>query len=305
MKELDLAWGHPKFLEPYWKKIKLKLNEQVPSSYLFGALPELKAAIRSIHAQEKNANAEGKFIVVGNGASQILTATIACLNKPVCAEEPYFSRFPKYAALARVPWKYCPKGYQIITVPNNPDGYEYPFFLLNGRSSGGSIFDLSYNWKPYSSKVREFNEDIMVFSLSKATGHASTRIGWGIFKDEALARQVAEYIEHTTGGVSIETQQKATAILHSQLGAKETCFEYGRRIMQARWDILISLNSPLNILSSNGMFLWGIHLNPKDYLNKNKILFAPGTDFGCSDFYFRLNVGCSENEFKELIKRVK
>ena len=68
--------------------------------------------------------------------------------------------------------------------------------------------------------------------------------------------------------------------------------------MQARWDILISLNSPLNILSSNGMFLWGIHLNPKDYLNKNKILFAPGTDFGCSDFYFRLNVGCSENEFK-------
>ncbi|KAI4382465.1 hypothetical protein MLD38_008427 [Melastoma candidum] len=49
----------------------------------------------------------------------------------------------------------------------------------------------------------------MLFTLSKCTGHAGTRIGWTIVKDKQVARRMVKYLELSSIGVSKESQLRA------------------------------------------------------------------------------------------------
>ena len=153
MKQLDLSYGNPTFMEPYWKNIDLSIQGNLPNKYIIGSMPELIECIKKIHIQEKNADIVNKHIVIGNGATQLLTAIMKVYNKPAIAYPPYFMRFPKMAEQANVPWGICSEGIEIVTSPNNPDGtipnFTNPYDKL--------IFDLSYNWKQYTKPIR-YNE---------------------------------------------------------------------------------------------------------------------------------------------------
>lgn len=62
---------------------------------------------------------------------------------------------------------------EFVTSPNNPDG-RLQQSVLGGPSI---IYDHCYYWPHYSAIPSPADEDVMVFSISKISGHASSRFG--------------------------------------------------------------------------------------------------------------------------------
>lgn len=163
--KLDLSWGNPTFLQDY--KLPQSVIQSEPSNYIFGGTEELKKAIIELHNRYKNAETEGYHIVIGNGATQILQAAINATSDIVSANKPYFSRYPIITKHASKWWTDNPVNdnyTQILTIPNNPTGQ----IIHTKVNCKNHIYDLSYNWDIYD-KAYKFKEDVMVFSLSKAT----------------------------------------------------------------------------------------------------------------------------------------
>lgn len=64
---------------------------------------------------------------------------------------------------------------EVINSPNNPDGSLRESVVK--REGGKLIHDLAYYWPHYTPITAAADHDIMLFTLSKATGHAGSRIG--------------------------------------------------------------------------------------------------------------------------------
>ena len=293
MKPIDMSWGSPSFLVPYWESFPIKyvrsLDKELP--YNFGSKDSLKIAIKKLHNQEKNAVVNDKHIVVGAGATQLILGLLHVLKKETgagyaWANPPHFSRFPKLAEYAGLNWGQKQNSILITTIPNNPDGSS----VLHKKTD---ILDLTYNWPQYVKKVKQYDFPIMVFSLSKATGHASTRIGWAIIENEMIAKALEQQIEYSTSGLSVDSQNAAEAVLNNQLNASYTVFEDGKKTLQDRHYLIkqIEHNLPFKILSSAGMFLWAKGKCPKELvgLDGRSLCGPEGT--------FRLNIGCSSENF--------
>lgn len=64
---------------------------------------------------------------------------------------------------------------EIVTSPNNPDGsLREP--VVN-RSGGKVLHDLAYYWPHYTPITAPADYDLSLFTASKCTGHAGSRIG--------------------------------------------------------------------------------------------------------------------------------
>ncbi|XP_039043893.1 L-tryptophan--pyruvate aminotransferase 1-like [Hibiscus syriacus] len=132
---------------------------------------------------------------------------------------------------------------EVVTSPNNPDG-SIRGTVVN-REGGKSIHDLAYYWPQYTPITRKADHDVMLFTFSKATGHAVSRIGWAIVKDKAIASKMVTFIEVSSIGVSKESQLRAATILgvvaddcqNPEL-EEVNFFEHGRRLMSDRWERL-------------------------------------------------------------------
>lgn len=64
---------------------------------------------------------------------------------------------------------------ELVTSPNNPDGFVRQSVV--NRSGGILVHDLAYYWPQYTSISYPADHDLMLFTVSKSTGHAGTRIG--------------------------------------------------------------------------------------------------------------------------------
>lgn len=64
---------------------------------------------------------------------------------------------------------------EFVTYPNNPDG-KLTKAVLEGPNAK-AIFDHIYYWPHYTAISAPANNDIMLFSISKSTGHAGSRFG--------------------------------------------------------------------------------------------------------------------------------
>lgn len=65
---------------------------------------------------------------------------------------------------------------EVVTSPNNPDGtLRVP--VVNSAAKGKLIHDLAYYWPQYTPITYEADHDVMLFTFSKCTGHAGSRIG--------------------------------------------------------------------------------------------------------------------------------
>lgn len=65
---------------------------------------------------------------------------------------------------------------EMVTSPNNPDGLlRQP--VVN-KPKGTAIYDLAYYWPQYTPITSCLDHDMMIFTLSKCTGHAGSRIGY-------------------------------------------------------------------------------------------------------------------------------
>ena len=64
---------------------------------------------------------------------------------------------------------------EVVTSPNNPDGAIREAVV--NREGGKLIHDLAYYWPQYTPITGRADYNVMLFTFSKATGHAGSRIG--------------------------------------------------------------------------------------------------------------------------------
>lgn len=64
---------------------------------------------------------------------------------------------------------------ELVTSPNNPDGSSREAVV--NRNQGILVHDLAYYWPQYTPISFPADHDIMLFTVSKSTGHAGTRLG--------------------------------------------------------------------------------------------------------------------------------
>lgn len=155
---------------------------------------------------------------------------------------------------------------EIVTSPNNPDG------SLRGpvvnKSGGKVIHDLAYYWPHYTPITSPANHDLALFTASKCTGHAGSRIGWALVKDPELAMKMVKFIELNTIGVSKDSQLRTARILSvtsdsceqvSTSECSESFYGFGHRLMTERWQRL------RQAVKHGGMF--SLPDFPSDYCN--------------------------------------
>ncbi|KAG9138031.1 hypothetical protein Leryth_001291 [Lithospermum erythrorhizon] len=234
-----LDHGDPTMYEEYWhlvgEKTTVVIHGQQGISYFSDASkvcwflePQLEHAVIRLHKVVGNAITEGYHIVVGTGSSQLYQAALYALSPSdllepidVVSEAPFYSSYPLITDFLKSGlhrWagdasKYDKDGpyIEIVTSPNNPDGSTRQPMV--NRSGGMLIYDLAYYWPQYTPITYPANHDIMLFTISKCTGHAGSRIGWALVKDEAIARKMTKYMEISTIGVSKDSQTRAAKVL--------------------------------------------------------------------------------------------
>jgi L-tryptophan--pyruvate aminotransferase len=325
MSKLDLSLGHPLYLRDYWVNASLNFNEgnltlQAHNNLAYGPHEGdslLKNEIIRLHQTVGNAEVLDRHILIGHGATQVLNAVLAQSPFPEAyARPPYFFRFPQLfeaqglieisGAEAQSRRNFT----ELVTHPSNPD-----FTTYKETASKWKVHDLCYNWPQYD-KVTKRDEDIMVFSLAKCTGHAGTRIGWAIIKDEAIYHRALDFIEVATGGVSRDAQLRAAVILENQsrryINKQEPycAFDIGRAILEERWMKLNLINlSSIQFVSQRGMFLWCYvpHItDAQDYMSKRfGVVGTSGVKCGATANHVRFNIGCSNEDFDTFIERLR
>lgn len=292
--KLELGWGNPDFLAPYWElnPQSFSFDIDVNLAYQFTGLEELKTNIKKLHKKIRNANVENKHIVIGNGATHILNGLISISSSPlVFAETPCYHKYFDFVRCANKTWAQHENALEIITLPNNPDGTKHE------GTAFSKVHDLSYNWPTYT-QITNYDHPIMVFGLSKATGHASARIGWAIIEDERIAKRLEEWVHFNSCGVSYYSQLVANKIVKYQTLTTDTVFKYGQDVLMSRWrDVLYNIELPFDRQNGGGMFMWCKGEIPED-MNVVK-----GSLFGATDEYFRISVGVSDEIWEEFVRR--
>lgn len=209
----EVAWfgefcscsGDPQLFEDYWRQHPEMGTVVTPGWYRMGyqigegqltnfVNHALEAAIRELHALTGNAVTEGRYIVLGTGSMQLINAAVhsLALQQPnvsnVVALAPYYGAYEfqtKWFHTANYRWAGEPERssstslnggpvIELIASPNNPTAtiQEVP-----SNTSGVVIYDHAYYWPHLTAITKAVDNDIMLFTLSKITGHAGTRIG--------------------------------------------------------------------------------------------------------------------------------
>ncbi|OWM87017.1 hypothetical protein CDL15_Pgr016054 [Punica granatum] len=170
-------------------------------SYTFGDRHEyisyeLEKLIRKLHEVVGNAVTDGRYIVFGVGATQLLNAAVQALSPDnpsfparVVASAPYYKAYRtqteyfeskrfKFEGEASI-WVNSSDTtrdiIEFVTSPNNPNG-QLKRQVLTGPNVK-TIHDRAYYWPNFTPIVGPANEELSIFSISKLTGHAGSRFG--------------------------------------------------------------------------------------------------------------------------------
>ncbi|CAA7014311.1 unnamed protein product [Microthlaspi erraticum] len=268
---VNLDHGDPTAYEEYWRKMGDRCTVTIRGCDLMSYFsdiknlcwfmePELAEAIKELHGVVGNAATEDRYIVVGTGSTQLCQAAVHALSSlagtqpvSVVAAAPYYSTYVEETSYVRSgmykwegdAWGFDKKGpyIELVTSPNNPDGTIRETVVNRPDDDEAKVIhDFAYYWPHYTPITRRQDHDIMLFTFSKITGHAGSRIGWALVKDKEVAQKMVEYIMVNSIGVSKESQVRTAKILKV---LKETCktetenfFKYGREMMKNRWEKL-------------------------------------------------------------------
>ncbi|PKA63905.1 Tryptophan aminotransferase-related protein 2 [Apostasia shenzhenica] len=319
--------------------------------------PELGGEIRRLHRLVGNAAADdGRHIVVGTGSSQLFQAALFALSTspeitavaagrpiPVVSSVPYYSSYPAATDLLRSSlfrWEGDASSFEdsggpyieIVCSPSNPDGSVKAPALSS--SHGKRIHDLAYYWPQYTAITTPADHDIMLFTVSKCTGHAGIRLGWALVKDENVAKRMVKYIEVSTIGVSKDSQLRAAKILKavsSGYELEETAesyklFHFGWKMMNDRWRRLREAATATGVFSlpvfqpeycnfkndstsPSPAFAWlkcegGIE-DCESFLRENhKILTRSGKHFGAHMKFVRISMLDRDGTFNIFVERL-
>nr|AZG03002.1 alliinase [Allium sativum] len=356
----DATTGDAMFLEKYW--LHHRINTAVLESgwhrmsYFIGhnfMSDELDKHIRLLHKAVGNAKVDDKFLVFGNGVTQLLngviislspnvTATPAAPIKKVVAYVPYYPVFKsqtKFFNFRGYEWKgnasdYVnapnPKDYiELVTSPNNPEG------LLRKSIIKGSlaVYDHATYWPHYTPIKYTSDEDIMLFALSKYSGHSGSRFGWAFVRDKAVYDKLTTYMATNSEGVSRETQLRTLKIIkeivlqiNQHKGTVGDFNEYGYTTLRNRWIKLTNLVAQSNRFSLQKLSPeycnyfkrvrdpsptygwlkceWKQDTDCSAVLQNGNILTQSGVRFEASSRYARLSLIKTQDDFNQLMERL-
>ncbi|KAL2497036.1 Tryptophan aminotransferase-related protein 4 [Abeliophyllum distichum] len=182
----DADSGDPLFLEPFWMQHAESSAVLVAGwhrmSYVFADQSYMSQVLQNhilkVHSIARNAITKGKYLVFGGGSTQLLSAAVFALSlnssslARVVAASPYY---PVYKTQTDF----------FETAHFEFQGDAWPF--KKGSSTGSSvnaIYDHAYYWPHFTAIPAPADEDVMIFTISKLTGHAGSRFGWALVKDE-------------------------------------------------------------------------------------------------------------------------
>ncbi|KAI3991683.1 hypothetical protein MKX01_038081 [Papaver californicum] len=302
LQTINLDQGDPTMFVEYWKKAGEQSSIMIPGWHNMSYFPnnncgnvcwflekEFNDEVKKLHESVGNAITKDRYIVVGTGSTQLYQASLFALastdgndhdsaSKPmdVVSAVPYYSSYPAVTDFLKSglykwggdAYKFDDKNepyIEVVCSPNNPDGHTMGP-IVNG-DGGKLIYDLAYYWPQYTPITKPADHDIMLFTVSKSTGHAGTRIGWAIVKDEKIAKRMSKFIELSTIGVSKDSQYRAATIMRDvtesgqsiSLQLADNFFMFGKEIMVDRWERL------RKVVTENGAF--SLPKYPKQYCN--------------------------------------
>ncbi|CAL5332928.1 unnamed protein product [Camellia sinensis] len=348
----DVDSGNPLFLEPYWMQHAAKGTVVVAGwhrmSYAFNdhsiISEELEKHIRKLHERVGNAVTEGRFIVFGVGSTQLLNVAVHALSNSsspagVVATIPFYPAYKSQTNFFRSMdykfvgdtsmWKNTSdvnmNMIEFVTSPNNPDG-QLKKAVLRG-SSVKTIHDHAYYWPHFTAIPAPTDEDLMLFTLSKLTGHAGSRFGWALIKDEEVYERMLKYTDQISFGVSHDTQlialQQLKAIFQGNNGSD--IFEFGFTTMRKRWEILSKALSESNRFSIQKIepqfctfyqqlrgpspaYAWlkcerDEEEDCYEVLRENGIISRRGSVYGAERRYVRLSLIKTQDDFDLLMLR--
>ncbi|MFS7980612.1 putative alliinase, EGF-like domain, pyridoxal phosphate-dependent transferase, major [Helianthus anomalus] len=348
----DADSGDPIFLEPFWMQNVADSSILIPGwhrmSYQYGDYTlmstELEYYIRKLHSIVGNAITEGRYMVFGVGSSQLLTAALYALSSEnssspsnVLATIPYYPMYKGQTVLFNSEnfefggdtnsWQSNNSTNNIdviefVTSPNNPDG-ELKKSVLGGKT----IYDHAYFWPHFTPIPGPSDHDLMIFTLSKLTGHAGVRFGWVIIKDKEVYEKLSKYITVADLGISKDTQLRVLKLLKVVIEKDgKPLFEFAYNIMKDRWDRLTSIFSkstrfsiqkrhPLHCNFYNETrlpspaYAWVKCEREEDddcgaVLEASKIIGRSGSTFSAKNRYTRLSLIKSQDDFEMLMLRL-
>ncbi|XP_016546694.2 L-tryptophan--pyruvate aminotransferase 1 [Capsicum annuum] len=354
---INLDHGDPVMYESYWRKIgnmcDITFNGYESLSYFANGKSlcwflesKLEEEIRRLHNVVGNAIVDDYYVVIGNGSSQLIMAALYALsptNQPhpinIVAAAPFYSSYPEMADFERSElhkWAGDARNYdkdepyiEFITSPNNPDGViREP--VVNGIQ-GKLIHDLAYYWPQYTAITSPANHDVMLFTVSKCTGHAGSRIGWALVKDKEVGRKMIKFMEVSTIGVSKEAQLRAAKILGV---ISDSCvnptldnfFEYSQSLLTDRWqrlrqvvkanDLYVLQKYPLQyclftkkFYETHPAFAWlmckGSEEDCEKLLKGHKLQTRGGEKFGSYSRNVRISMLGKDEDFNIFLQRLE
>ncbi|XXG56138.1 hypothetical protein AAC387_Pa03g3634 [Persea americana] len=350
----DADSGDPLFLEPFWMQRAEssavmvsgwhRMSYQITKGTMLSI--ELEKHIRKLHSVIGNANETGKLILFGVGSTQLLNAAVHALSYKtsspayVVATAPYYGAYETQTKLFNSEdyewagdtfhWKNTSNSslnfVEFVTSPNNPDGLpRHP--VIQGPFAK-AIHDHAYYWPHFTAIPSMVDEEIMLFTLSKITGHAGTRFGWALIKDEEVYNRMLKYTATNTIGFSHESQLRALKLLKVvlQRGGRDM-FQFGYTTLSDRWRKLstsLSLSKRFSlqkIAPQYCNFFQRIREPSPGYawlkcemeededcervLSGAGIIGRAGSNFGASKRYVRLSLIKSQDDFDWLLHRIK
>ena len=290
----------------------------------------LNNAIRLLHERHHNANTEGRYIVYANGATPLWSAIYYALSQvadPSLLPLNLFERTPYYwghldllvpQIIDKDLIRWNPshdldpsRTVELLTLPSNPLGvHSTPFY----PNSFARVYDLSSNWPSLTSTPIRYDEDIMIFNLAEATGHAATSFGWALIKDPQIALHVADFVIRTALGVSPMARYRAISIFETLNSPNTDYFQTIRTILSERWDRLIPLCSQTHrfvILSTPRTAYLVLRCGePDDAMNCSAVFQSAGVNvisgvnFGLGNDVVRINLTLWSYAFEVLFKKL-
>ncbi|XAR50218.1 L-tryptophan--pyruvate aminotransferase [Bertholletia excelsa] len=345
-KVVNLDHGDPTMYESFWQQMGDTTTVVISGwqyiSYFSDVRnlcwflePEFAKAVIRLHNLVGNAITTDRYIVVGTGSSQLFHAAIYALCPPDASEPmsvvsaaPYYSSYPLMTDFLKsglFEWGGDAHKFnedrpyiELVTSPNNPDGSTRQAVV--NRKQGILIHDLAYYWPQYTPISSPADHDLMLFTVSKSTGHAGTRIGWALVKDPEVAKKMTKFIELNTIGVSKDSQIRAAKILQAvadscgNVGSTEKVlpfFDYSHTLIEKRWKQLRAAVNKSHIFSlpdfptgycnfsgrrfeSQPAFAWlkceGQVEDCESFLRSHRIITRGGNHFGVSPKYVRISM---------------
>ncbi|KAG8377280.1 hypothetical protein BUALT_Bualt08G0015200 [Buddleja alternifolia] len=266
----DADSGNPLFLEPFWMQHAASSAVLIAGWHRMGYTfndqsfisRELENHIRRVHAVARNAVTNGKYIVFGGGSTQLLDAAVYALSMNtssparVVAAAPYYPlyksqteffqnmhfEFEGDASLMNNSSDNTVNVIEFVTSPNNPDGkLREP---VSQVPLTRAIYDHAYYWPHFTAIPAPADKDVMIFTISKLTGHAGSRFGWAFVKDKEVYENMKSYISQAEMGISREAQLRALKLMKAILHGNGTeIFNYAYKKMSDRWKNLSEIIS--------------------------------------------------------------